>query len=86
MQRSIGSPVAAEPGDATAGERVWMQLAEIGWWILGARVAVGIVRLVVVLENKPRETKTCQGGGRLEHRDNAPRVNRGKERQARAEP
>jgi len=57
LQRSIGSPLAPEPGNATAGERVWMQLAEIGWWILGARVAVGIVRLVVVLENQPRETK-----------------------------
>jgi small-conductance mechanosensitive channel/CRP-like cAMP-binding protein len=57
MHRAIGSPLAPQPGDTTAGERVWMQLAEIGWWMLGARVAVGIVRLVVVLENRPRETK-----------------------------
>jgi small-conductance mechanosensitive channel/CRP-like cAMP-binding protein len=57
MQRAIGSPVAPQFHAATTGEKIWLQLAEIGWWILGARVAVGIVRLVVVLENQPRETK-----------------------------
>jgi small-conductance mechanosensitive channel/CRP-like cAMP-binding protein len=57
MQRAIGSPVAPQLRAATTGEQIWMRLAEIGWWILGARVAVGIVRLVVVLENQPRETK-----------------------------
>jgi len=57
MQRAIGSPVAPRLHAATTGELVWMRLAEIGWWMLGARVAVGIVRLVVVLENQPRETK-----------------------------
>ena len=57
MQRAIGSPLAPQLGTATAGERVWMQLAGVGWWILGARVAVGVVRLFVVLENQPRETK-----------------------------
>lgn len=57
MQRAIGSPVAPQLHAATTGEQIWAQLAEIGWWILGARVAVGIVRLVVVLENQPRETK-----------------------------
>jgi small-conductance mechanosensitive channel/CRP-like cAMP-binding protein len=30
---------------------------EIGWWMQGARVAAGIVRLLVVLENRPRETQ-----------------------------
>ena len=57
MRRAIGSPVAPRLHAATTDEQVWMQLAEIGWWILGARVAVGIVRLVVVLDNQPRETK-----------------------------
>jgi small-conductance mechanosensitive channel/CRP-like cAMP-binding protein len=57
MQRAIGSPVAPQFPGATTGERIWMKLAETGWWFLGARVAVGIVRLVVVLENQPRETK-----------------------------
>ncbi|HUN42493.1 MAG TPA: mechanosensitive ion channel family protein [Acetobacteraceae bacterium] len=57
MRRAIGSPVTPHLRAATTGEQIWMQLAEIGWWILGARVAVDIVRLVVVLENQPRETK-----------------------------
>jgi small-conductance mechanosensitive channel len=57
MQRAIGSPVAPQFRAASTGEQIWVQLAEIGWWMLGARVAVGIVRLVVVLENRPRETK-----------------------------
>jgi len=57
MQHAIGSPVAPQLHAATTGEQIWMRLAEIGWWILGARVAVGIVRFVVVLENQPRETK-----------------------------
>ena len=33
------------------------QIVLIGWWMLGARVAVGLIRLVVVLENRPRETQ-----------------------------
>jgi small-conductance mechanosensitive channel/CRP-like cAMP-binding protein len=57
VQCAIGSPVAPQFQAATATEQIWMRLVEIGWWILGARVAVGIVRLVVVLENQPRETK-----------------------------
>jgi hypothetical protein len=57
MQRALGSPLAPQLGTVTTSERVWMQLAGIGWWMLGARVAVGVVRLVVVLENQPRETK-----------------------------
>jgi small-conductance mechanosensitive channel/CRP-like cAMP-binding protein len=57
MQRAIGSPVAPRLDATTTGEEIWMHLAEIGWWMLGARVAVGIVQLVVVLENQPRETK-----------------------------
>jgi small-conductance mechanosensitive channel len=57
MHRAIGSPFAPRLGSATTRERVWMQIAGIGWWMLGARVAVGVVQLVVVLENRPRETK-----------------------------
>lgn len=57
MERAIGSPLAPRLSAATTSERVWMQLAGIGWWMLGARVAVAVVRLVVVLENQPRETK-----------------------------
>jgi small-conductance mechanosensitive channel/CRP-like cAMP-binding protein len=51
------SPVAPQFDVSGAGMRLWAKLIEIGWWILGARVAVGVVRLLVVLENQPRETK-----------------------------
>jgi small-conductance mechanosensitive channel/CRP-like cAMP-binding protein len=57
MQRAVGSPTAPVLPDTSSGQRVWAQLAEIGWWMMGARVAVGLLRLVVVLENRPRETQ-----------------------------
>lgn len=57
MQLAVGSPVAPQLHAATPGLRVWAQLAETGWWMFGARVAVGLVRLVVVLEHRPRETQ-----------------------------
>jgi small-conductance mechanosensitive channel/CRP-like cAMP-binding protein len=57
MQLAVGSPVMPQFRAAVPGEYAWAQLAEIGWWMVGARVAVGILRLVVVLENRPRETQ-----------------------------
>ena len=54
---AVGSPVAPQVEEAKAGMRLWTRLIEIGWWMLGARVAVSILRLAVVLENRPRETK-----------------------------
>jgi small-conductance mechanosensitive channel/CRP-like cAMP-binding protein len=57
MQRAVISPLAPQLSSATATVRIWALLVEIGWWLLGARVAVGLVRLVVVLEHRPRETK-----------------------------
>ena len=57
MQFAVGSPVAPQFPAAVPGEAIWAQLAEIGWWMVGARVAVGALRLVVVLENRPRETQ-----------------------------
>jgi small-conductance mechanosensitive channel/CRP-like cAMP-binding protein len=57
MQLAVGSPLAPQFRTVVPGDYVWAQLAEIGWWMVGARVAVGILRLVVVLENRPRETQ-----------------------------
>jgi small-conductance mechanosensitive channel/CRP-like cAMP-binding protein len=56
LQRSVGLPSVSAPL-LPPGVRVWAQLVEIGWWILGARAAVDILRLIVVLEGKPRETQ-----------------------------
>jgi small-conductance mechanosensitive channel len=57
IRRAVGSPLMPELRVALPGESVWAQLIEVGWWMVGGRVAVGIVRLVVVLENRPRETQ-----------------------------
>ena len=57
MQRAVISPLAPQLSSATPTVRIWALLIEIGWWLLGTRVAVGLVRLVVVLEHRPRETK-----------------------------
>jgi small-conductance mechanosensitive channel/CRP-like cAMP-binding protein len=57
VQMALGSPVSPQFPAAGPGARVWAQLLEVGWWIVGARLAVGVLRLVVVLENRPRETQ-----------------------------
>ena len=57
LQVAVGSPVAPQLDTTRVGMRIWAKFVEVGWWMLGARVAAGIVRLVVVLENQPRETK-----------------------------
>jgi small-conductance mechanosensitive channel/CRP-like cAMP-binding protein len=56
LQRSIGLPTVTAPNLST-GVQVWAHLAEFGWWIMGARVAVGLLRLFVVLKGRPRETQ-----------------------------
>ena len=56
LQHIVGSPVAPSlPLSPSA--QVWADLIEIGWWVLGARLAAGFLRLVVVLEGRPRETQ-----------------------------
>jgi small-conductance mechanosensitive channel len=57
IQLAVGSPIAPHLRAAVPGEQAWERLAEIGWWMMGARVAVGIARLVLVLEDRPRETQ-----------------------------
>jgi small-conductance mechanosensitive channel/CRP-like cAMP-binding protein len=56
LQRSVGLPMVSS-AQLTPGVLVWAQLVEIGWWMLGARVAGGILRFIVVLEGRPRETQ-----------------------------
>ena len=54
---AVGSPLAPQLGARLPGERTWAQLVEIGWWMLGARVAVGVPRLGLVVEDKPGQTQ-----------------------------
>ncbi|MGI3775920.1 MAG: mechanosensitive ion channel domain-containing protein [Janthinobacterium lividum] len=55
--RVLGSPLA--PRFARLGQDTGFaaQLVEAGWWLLGARVAVSFLRLLIVLEHRPRETR-----------------------------
>ena len=57
LELALESPVAPQFHSTLPGERFLAQVVLIGWWMLGARVAVGLIRLVVVLENRPRETQ-----------------------------
>lgn len=54
VERTLGSPMQPRFDASSASQRFWEQLVEAGWWLLGGRVAVGFVRLLVVLENRPR--------------------------------
>jgi small-conductance mechanosensitive channel len=56
LHDAVGSPVAPAPLQS-ASAQVWADLVEIGWCALGARVAVGFLRVVVVLKGRPRETQ-----------------------------
>ena len=57
VQRLLGSPLSPHYSAISSGKDVWEHVIEAGWWILAARVGVTIVRLLVVLEHRPRETQ-----------------------------
>ena len=57
VQAALVSPLRPRFDDASAGLHFWQQCVETGWWIAGARVAVGIARLLIVLEHRPRESR-----------------------------
>lgn len=56
-QQMLGSPLRPHFQTARAGEQFWQQLIEAAWWLIAAQVAVAVVRLMVVLEHRPRETQ-----------------------------
>ena len=57
LRHILGSPLRPNFNSAYPGAQVWEKLIEAGWWLLGARGAVGLMRLVVILEDRPRETQ-----------------------------
>jgi len=57
LRRLIGSPLHPSFDSAQPGIAFWEKLVEAGWWLLGARGAIGLMRLIVVLEQRPRETQ-----------------------------
>lgn len=54
---ALGSPFAPNLNANRADVRLWEQLVEIGWWLVAAQCAVGIVALFLIFEEKPRETR-----------------------------
>ena len=57
VQKILISPLRPHFTSTPAGRQLWEQLIEAGWWLVAARVAVGLTRLFVVLENRPYETQ-----------------------------
>jgi small-conductance mechanosensitive channel len=57
LQRVIGSPFHPNYGTPGSEGELWARFIEAAWWMIAARGVVGIVRLVVVLEHRPRETQ-----------------------------
>ena len=56
-ERIVGSPLQPHFTVGPYGQLLWERLFEAGWWLIAARMAVGLGRLFVVLENRPRETR-----------------------------
>lgn len=57
VQHILGSPFSPELTSQPPGERLWEQVIEIGWWVIAAQGAIGLTRLFLVFETKPRETR-----------------------------
>jgi small-conductance mechanosensitive channel/CRP-like cAMP-binding protein len=55
--RTIGSPFRPHYFSAYPGIEFWVKLIEAGWWLLGARGAIGLTRFAVAVEHRPRETQ-----------------------------
>ncbi|WFR97910.1 mechanosensitive ion channel family protein [Rhizobium tumorigenes] len=57
VQRILDSPFAPQLVAEPPGIRLWEQVIEVGWWVIAAQGAIGITRLFLVFEAKPRETR-----------------------------
>ncbi|MCB8882505.1 mechanosensitive ion channel family protein [Acidisoma cellulosilytica] len=57
VQRVLGSPLHPHFSLPYSGTSFWDHVIEAGWWFLAAGVAISIIRIVVVLEHRPRETQ-----------------------------
>jgi small-conductance mechanosensitive channel len=57
LYKLVGSPFRPTFQAPEVDEQFWEQLIEASWWLLGARVAVGLARVFVVMEGRPRETQ-----------------------------
>ena len=57
VQRLLGSPLLPRYSAIASGKDVWEHAIEAGWWVMAAGIGVTVIRLLVVLEHRPRETQ-----------------------------
>lgn len=57
MRQLLGSPLRPHYFEAVPAVAFWERLVEAGWWLSAARGAIALMRLVVKLEHRPRETQ-----------------------------
>jgi small-conductance mechanosensitive channel/CRP-like cAMP-binding protein len=57
VQTILGSPIKPQFDAVNPGMRLWEQAVEVGWWIIGAQGAIGLTRLFIIFETRPRETR-----------------------------
>ena len=57
LRQLIASPLHPRFDISQPGIVFWEKLIESGWWLMGARGAIGLMRLVVILEHRSRETQ-----------------------------
>ena len=57
VQRLLNSPIFPRFHATSAVGHLWEQIVEAGWWVVAARSAIGLSRLLIVLEGRPRETR-----------------------------
>jgi small-conductance mechanosensitive channel/CRP-like cAMP-binding protein len=55
--RLLGTPLHPDYRTIGSQAQLWGRFVEAAWWLVAARSAVGITRLMVVLEHRPRETQ-----------------------------
>jgi small-conductance mechanosensitive channel/CRP-like cAMP-binding protein len=57
LEHVFGSLFAPHFHALPAERELWERLVLAGWWVVGAQAAIAICRLIIVLEDRPRETQ-----------------------------
>ncbi len=57
LRKLLGSPLQPHYFEAVPAVAFWQRLVEAGWWLSAARGAIALMRVIVKLEHRPRETQ-----------------------------
>jgi small-conductance mechanosensitive channel len=57
LVQTVGSPFRPKFHPADSSLTFWERIIEAFWWILAARSAIGLARLLIVFEHRPRESQ-----------------------------